>query len=166
MFVGTHGEYKWAEWTNGFLRDLLEPFPQLVLGKFLVNTSFDSGSLTLSTEESEQGWQKHDTFTLIPPLSNLGQFPSNQFDEWYIFSSAPRIDECKVFVNNSGFSLHNPDAQSLQDEFWSQLLRFNPETYLAEGDYLIWVTKNETLFEQALGTLHAEGSFTLSRPNL
>jgi hypothetical protein len=152
IITGTHGEYKWVEW-EGFTYDLLEQFPQVVLGKFLVNTCFDSGSLTLSPEEVEQGWRKHNAFTFIPPLSSLDQFPSDQCDEWYIFPSATLIDECKVFVNYGGFSLHKTEFQTLQVEFWLQLKRLNPESYLGEGDNLTWVTKNIGLFHEALQSL-------------
>jgi len=150
MFTGKHKQYRWVEWTDDSLWNLLEPFPQVIQGKYLVNTSFDSGSLTLSPEEIGLGWQAHQKTTLIPPLSNLDLLPYDQFDEWYIFSSATIINDCKVFVNYGGFSLHNQDYRTLQKEFWPHLEQIAPESYLAEGDNLIWVTNNDELYEQVL----------------
>lgn len=147
IFTGAHNQYHWIEWKDGYLWDLLDEFPQVVLGHFLVNTSFDSGSLTLSSQQLEWGWRRQGEFTLIPPLPFIEHLATDMFDEWYFFSNGNPIDRCKVFVNHCGFSLQNPDHRTMQDEFWTQLERLQPESYLSEGDKLIYVTKDESLFK-------------------
>lgn len=59
MRFSKHGDYqivKWSPEDGTSIRDLLHRYPELVLGLYLVNTSFDSGPLTLSDDELEQGW--------------------------------------------------------------------------------------------------------------
>ena len=47
----------WPNRSDLSILDLWEKCPDLVIGKYLVNTSYDSGHLTLSDEERETGWQ-------------------------------------------------------------------------------------------------------------
>ena len=51
-----------------------------------------------------------------------------------------------AFVNFGGFSLHDPDMQPLADLFWTQLELIQPESFVADGDLLNFVTCNEQLF--------------------
>lgn len=147
-FTGKRGDYFWVEWRDDFLSDLLSAFPQLVLGKYLVNTSFDSGSLTLAPEEIEQGWRKHNKLALSPPISDVAYIPKDQYDEWYVFTSPATFENYEVFVNYGGFSLESSDFAEFQERFWRQLERLVPETFLAEGDNLICVTRNEPFYNQ------------------
>lgn len=149
-FIGKRGDYFWIEWRDDFLSDLLSAFPQFVLGKYLVNTSFDSGSLTLAPEEIEQGWCKHNKLALSPPISDVACIPKDQYDEWYVFTSPTTFENYEVFVNYGGFSLENSDFTEFQEKFWLQLERLSPESFLAEGGYLICVTRNESLYNQVV----------------
>lgn len=146
-FTGKRGKYLWVEWRSDFLGDLLSTFPQLVLGKHLVNTSFDSGSLTLAPEEIEQGWRKHNELALSPPIADVSLIPKDHYDEWYVFASPTTFEDYEVFVNHGSFSLHDFLVE-IQERFWRQLERLAPESFLAEGEHLICATKNESLFNQ------------------
>ncbi len=145
-FEGKHGDYFWIEWQEAFLSDLISGLPQIVTGKYLVNTSFDSGALTLRDEEIKQGWS-NDELALSPPIQDVSDIPQCHYDEWYIFNSPMTFEDYEVFVNYYVFSLED-FLTELQERFWKQIARLSPETYLAEGDFLICVTKNESLFNQ------------------
>jgi len=147
MFTGTRNNYYWVEWQDKFLDKLLSVFPQLVTGKYLVNTAFDSGTLHLAPEEISEGWFKHGELAVSPPITDVW-IPHDQFDEWYVFDALTTFDEYEVFVNYSGFSLHDPTFGEFQERFWRQLVRLVPESYLAEGDNLICVTRDLNLFNQ------------------
>ncbi len=146
--MGNYKNYYWVEWQerNKFLRNLLSKFPQIVLGKYLVNTSFDSGSLMLDDEEIAQGWHKYNDLAISSSITDVKSIHSDQYDEWYIFNSPKTFDNYEVFVNYGGFSLHNPTYKELQERFWQQLEYLTPESFLAEGDHLICVTKDVNLF--------------------
>jgi hypothetical protein len=146
-FEGKNGNYFWIEWTEAFLSDLLSAFPKLVIGKYLINTSFDSGSLTLSREELDKGWNKVNDLTLSPLIQNTDDLPFCHYDEWYVFNSSTKFDDYEVFVNYLGFSLKD-FPKELRERFWRQIACLSPETFFAEGDYLICVTKDESLFKQ------------------
>jgi hypothetical protein len=150
MKTGKNGNYYWIEWQdrNKFLKDLLSEFPQLVLGKHLVNTSFDSGSLSLSPEEINQGWFARNKFTFSPQITNVESISGYGYDEWYIFDSPKTFDNCEVFINYWLFSLDYAMPGEIQNSFWKQLESLNPESYIAEGDNLICATRNENLFNQ------------------
>lgn len=146
-FEGKCGEYFWIEWREAFLGDLLTAFPELVINKYLVNTSFDSGALTLSDEEIKQGWIKDNELALSPLITNDSDIPNCQYEEWYVFSSPATFEEFEVFVNYYGFSLKD-FLTDFQERFWKQIKLLSPETFLAEGEFLICVTKNESLFKR------------------
>jgi hypothetical protein len=153
MFAGIHGQYYWTEWDSEFLSELLADLPEVVLGKFLINTSFDSGSFVLSSEEIDRGWHKHHALAISPAILDILEIPHDQYDEWYIFASPPGLDvfdECEVFINYGGFSLQGSNCKGLQERFWEQLNSIAPEAYLAEGDRLLFVTRSKEVFDRAL----------------
>ncbi len=152
VFSGKREEYLWVEWCdrNAFLRDLLDAFPQLIAGRYLVNTSFDSGSLPLTEPETVSGWTKHNELTLSPVICSVKQIPFDQYDEWYVFESPRIFEDYEVFVNYGGFSVHQESFTDVADRFWQQLFLIQPETYLSEGDNLLCVTKNTVLYNQLI----------------
>jgi hypothetical protein len=150
MFTGQRNGYGWVEWESRsqYLSDLLSVFPQLVLKKYLVNTSFDSGSLSLSPEEVGRGWRKHNKLALSPLVGDVSEVPLCHYSEWYVFLSPVTFDDYEDFINYGGFSLELPDFRGLQERFWRQLDRLAPESFLAEGDNLVCVTRDAKLFHQ------------------
>lgn len=149
-FIGKFEQYFWVEWISrsAFLKDLLNAYPQIVLDKYLVNTSLDSGSLSLTLEEVEQGWRKHNELALSPLIKNISDIPGNGYDEWYVFETPNQFNNYEVFINYGGFSLHDSNFAEIQERFWQQITFIGPESYLAEGDNLIFVTTDKSLFEQ------------------
>lgn len=150
MKAGRKADYYWIEWDerSKFLKDLLSEYPQLVIDKYLVNTSFDSGSLSLSSEEIEQGWHTKDSLTFSPQIKTVESISGYGYDEWYVFNSPKTMGDIEVFVNYLGFSLHQSMFAEIQKAFWKQIELLQPESFLAEGDNLICVTKAENLFSQ------------------
>jgi hypothetical protein len=150
MFTGKRNGYAWVEWEwhTEFIADLLPAFPQLVVGKYLVNTTFDSGPLSLSQKETSLGWLKYDKLALSPVIGDVDEVPYCHYSEWYVFASPVTFDDYEVFINYGGFSLELPDFETLQERFWSQLERLAPESFLAEGDNLICVIRDVNLFNQ------------------
>ncbi|MCD9186867.1 MAG: hypothetical protein LUM44_10560 [Pyrinomonadaceae bacterium] len=147
MFKGKRGNYFWIQWEKTNLSDLLSAFPEIVINKYLVNTSFDSGSLTLGDEEIKSGWRKYQQLALSPPITNASDIPGYGYDEWYVFESPKTFENYEVFINYWCFSLENFNSE-IRESFWRQIEQINPESFLAEGDYLVCVTKNESLFER------------------
>lgn len=155
-FTGQKGSYRWLEIVGtdfGYIADLLELAPQIVQGKYVSITSFDSGPLKLSIEEINEGWYRYGEIAISPCISVNDQIPNEQYDEWYIFDQATPFDDYEVFVNYGGFSLYAPEHCALQADFWTQLERIRPESYFAEGDRMIWVTCNGHLFGQVCQAL-------------
>lgn len=50
-----------------------------------------------------------------------------------------------VFVNYC-FALHRPEMRDLFDLFWQQMDWIRPICYLADNDYLTFVTKEPSIF--------------------
>ena len=146
-FEGKRGDYFWIEWQEAFLSDLLSAFPQIVTDKYLINTAFDSGSLTLDEQEVKHGWSKYNELALSPLITENLDIPNCQYDEWYVFNSPTIFEDYEVFINYYGFSLKD-FLTDFQERFWKQIEILSPETYLAEGEFLICITKNESLFNQ------------------
>ncbi len=150
---GEKNGYYLIEWQSrtAFLNDLLYSFPQLAIGKFLLSTSFDSGPLHLSEGEIEQGWRSIRGFALSPKIEGLEQIPFCHYSEWYAFEKSIIVGEYESFINFGGFSLFDEFFADSADRFWSQILTMDAESYFAEGDNLICVTRNRVVFEQMCG---------------
>src|SRR5688572_15983583 len=162
--TGARDGYRWHQSAQHFLHELLEHVPSLVVGRYVAVTSFDSGPLQLGDDERRGGWTSTDGVAYSPRITDPREIPSDGYDEWYVFRSPIRLAKSEVFVNYGDFSLqsarpilnqlaptwdrplatHQHDwVAACQERFWNQLVRLQAETYLAEGDNLICVTRNE-----------------------
>ncbi len=162
--TGAHGEYEWLTTRRENIRTLLRACPEVVLGKYVAITSFDSGPLPLNEDEKSAGWESRRGVAYSPKIQSVKKLPFENYDEWYVFSSAfelgqvtstnvlktpLRPGEIAAFVNYGGFRVHAPDVPVMQetiDLFWGQLESIHPESYLADGDFLNFVCRNKDLF--------------------
>lgn len=165
--------FHWLTSSEHRLFKLLKACPDLVLGRRLVVTSFDSGPLPLKPEEIAAGWVRQDAIAISPVISEIGSLDADGWDEWYIFEHLPVLSQIDVYVNNGGFRLAETPAQSEPDPtwcraadtaeresrreemdgFWTQLTSINPESYIADGDLLNFATSNEHLFAKVRNSL-------------
>ena len=168
LTVGSQASYQWLVYDEDL--DLLELCPEIVIGKYVAVTSFDSGQLVPGDIESAAGWQSREKIAYSPKIEKTEDVPRDGWDEWYIFTTptdlgairpAENIFEApqehgnvSVFVNY-GFGLHPPDRAHLADLFWLQIARIRPESYVANNDFLTFVTMNEALFAKLRGALNA-----------
>jgi hypothetical protein len=160
---GMRAGYAWYQAADLFLGDLLDRVPELFRHRFVAVTSFDSGLLTLAPEEQQAGWCVQDGIAISPQLGESPWLPHGGYDEWYVYEQPPPGIQAERFVNCGRFSLRDPqmDAETVdptwdsrlmreqaeavravQERFWEQLVRLCPESYLAEGDVLICVTRS------------------------
>ena len=58
---------------------------------------------------------------------------------------------------NYCFALHRPEMKDLADLFWRQLDWIRPESYVADNDYLTFVSMNESLFTKVHDAMKAFG---------
>jgi hypothetical protein len=168
MHSGEHGAYRWLISSDFTIGEFLKKCREVLLGKCVVITAFDSGPITPSLEESQEGWVTHGNTMCSPRMTLLTSLPHEQFDEWYVFDEPRQLQELEVFVNYSFFTLRDPsyllentdptwDRTSAEEDieylrkmqawFWTQIETIVPESYIAEGDQFIFVTKNIESFE-------------------
>jgi len=166
---GAQAGYEWLVSDEEF--DLLQLCPELVVGKYLAITSIDSGSLVPDEEHMAAGWQNRRNIAYSPKIQRVAEIPCAGWDEWYIFDKpvddlgtshleenifeVPREQgHVSVFVNY-GFALHPPERAHLASLFWPQIERIRPESYIADNDYLTFVSANRTLFARVRDTVKA-----------
>ena len=163
LTVGSEGLYEWLVSDQQF--DLLQLCPEVVLGKFVAVTSIDSSQFVPTEKETAAGWYSRGGIAYSPQVLSADGIPSAGWDEWYIFDKpvdlgtshlAENIFEVpqerghvSVFVNY-GFALHPAERASLANLFWPQMMRLCPESYVADNDYLTFVSMNKTLFSSVL----------------
>jgi hypothetical protein len=82
----------WPVHSELLITDLWARFPELVIGKHLVNTSYDSGFVTLSDAEREEGWRMVGQFAHSPQISTIDQIPHDQYDEWLVFERPTQVE--------------------------------------------------------------------------
>lgn len=166
--MGQQGDYHWIEETPALcLADLIEHCPHVMLGRYLAAATFDSGSLGLNDEERRAGWTENDGVAYSPRLTALSELVCEQYDEWYLFSRPKLLGTFERFVNWHSFSLRDPESllheadptwdrmgrqkavnwlRELQQHFWAQIERIAPESYIADGDNLIFVTAEPQVY--------------------
>jgi hypothetical protein len=159
LTTGSQGLYEWLVTDQQF--GLLQICPEIVLGQYVAITSIDSGAFVPTEEEMVAGWQSRGRIAYSPQVRSVEEIPSAGWDEWYIFDTpvdlgvshlAENVFEVpqeqghlSVFVNYA-FALHPPERASLATLFWPQIARIRPESYVADNDYLTFVTMNKRLF--------------------
>lgn len=166
LIVGSQGVFEWLVTDQEC--DLLQICPDIVLGKYVAITSFDSSPLVPTEDEKAAGWKSRSNIAYSPKIQDVANVPRGGYDEWYIlgnpvdlgtshlgenvFEVPQEQGQVSVFVNY-GFILYSPDHASLAELFWPQMERLRPESYVAIHDYLTFVSANETLFARALDAI-------------
>jgi hypothetical protein len=162
LTTGSRDGYQWLVSTDN-QTDLFEICPELVVGKYIAMTSFDSGPFLLDENEQSAGWISISDIAYSPPITSIDMLARDWYDEWYIFRTPANLGEVvnlyfqnafqepekgklQVFVNFGGFALNAPAYESMVNFFWKQLALIRPESYLAVGDFLNFVTSDENLF--------------------
>jgi hypothetical protein len=73
-----------------------------------------------------------------------------------IFEVPQEQGHLSVLVNY-GFALHPPERSNLATLFWPQIARIRPESYVADNDYLTFVSVNKNLFASVRDAVKALG---------
>jgi hypothetical protein len=130
------------------LQDLWERFPSLVVGRFIVNTSFDSGFVMLSEEEKRAGWRMVGSFAHSPRITASRSIPRDQFDEWLVFDQPTTISSFETMVNYTGFSPVAFEWPEKWEQFWSQIRALQPLHVIGENDGVYLVTRDAALIRE------------------
>jgi hypothetical protein len=173
LATGTHGSYKWLASQQHELDDILRLCPSVVLGQYLAITSIDSSQLSPSAEEKLAGWEARQGIGYSSLVQSVETLPRAGWDEWYvlrhpvdlgvsrlgsnIFDPPLKRGEVGDFVNY-GLALHLPErTKGLIDPFWEQLDWIQPESYIADNDYLTFVSRDESIFAAVYEALSRAG---------
>ena len=149
-------EYIVFHFEEGDVWKLVQRVPEIVLGRRVLVAAFDSGPLHPNPEELDAGWSVLAGTAFSPPVSNIDQLPTAEWDEWWVFDGipdpVPRIDD--PFVNYTGFSLRDarevfPEPEPthdrglveacrealsrLQERFWTEAKRCRPLSFVCDG---------------------------------
>jgi len=168
LTVGLEANYEWLVTDQQV--DLLQLCPEVAIGKYIAITSIDSGALVPSANEAAAGWQARGKIAYSPKIMNVEDVPREGWDEWYIFDrpadlgtshlgenifEAPQAQgHLNVFVNYC-LALHRSETKELATLFWQQIARIRPESYVAENDYLNFVSANKALFTSVHSAIKA-----------
>ena len=171
LTVGSHGSYEWLVTDNDF--DLLQLCPEVVLGKYVAVTSIDSSEFLPTEKETAAGWQTHGQIAYSPKIQRADDLPREGWDEWYIFNDPAKLGKSylkenifevpqgrghlSVFVNYC-FALNQPEMDPLVTLFWQQMEWVLPESYVADSDYLNFVSMNKALFASVHEAVKALGT--------
>jgi hypothetical protein len=108
-----------------------------------------------------------------PKFKSVEEIPSAGWDEWYIFDKSVDLGTSHIAENifevpqeqghvsvfvNYGFALHTPERKELATLFWQQIARIRPESYVADNDYLTFVSGHKALFASVLAAVKALSS--------
>jgi hypothetical protein len=166
MFHGSHGPFRWVESPAHKTQDVLQLCPEAVLGKHLVITAFDSTKITTVEQGPLRAWRVEGSALYVRPPADLLDIPYDVFNEWFVFTAAPAQQKLESFMSSNWFTLGpclsgNADRATqweikrTQRAFWQLLESASPESYLACGNRLIFVTRNDTFFTAVLRRISA-----------
>lgn len=135
----------WPERHHLEIPEVWRAVPELVIGRFLVNTSFDSGSLTLTSEQASAGWKMVGRLAHSPKITTLSEIPHDQFDEWLVFDSLTEVSEFDTMVNYLSFTPIDFDWLEKRENYWRQIIRYRPRHVLAENERVYVITSDEAI---------------------
>jgi len=132
-----------------------------------------SGQLMPTDKETAAGWHSHEKIAYSPKIQHAEELPREGWDEWYIFNNPTELGtshlqenifevprgrgHLSVFVNYC-FALHQPEMESIASLFWQQMDWVRPESYVADNDYLNFVSMNKALFASVHDAVKALGT--------
>jgi hypothetical protein len=140
----------WPKRTDFFLTHLWERFPELVVGNYMVNTSFDSGFLTLSDADRATGWRMVGSLAHSPQIRRIDDIPHDQYDEWLIFDRPTQVNEFETVVNLTCFSPIDFDWEEKRERFWNQVIRLQPLHVFGENENVYLVSRSKDLVMRIL----------------
>lgn len=150
MRTGFQSDYWVVEWTEGrdpSLKDLIDRFPEIVVGRYAVIVCSDSGSYRPTDAEIKAGWHGQHGMAISPQISEASQLPMPGFDEWYVYDNFGAIGHCRAFVNHFGFAPLDA-SNDLTNAFWSQVEACQPLHVLGAGTpTMFFLTRVEALFK-------------------
>ena len=166
---GRHGAYEWVDLAGVLFAELLAAVPDLVRGRHVAVTSFDSGPLDLTPEERASDWLRIGEVAWSPRVGEPLALPFEHYDEWYVFDEV-RIEfvPADQFISYLSFRLagvspterDDPAAPAwvgevldqlpaMQTRFWSAIERAAPVSWLAQNHWRTFVlTRDAALAEQ------------------
>lgn len=89
LVTGEYGCYQWLVTDLQF--DLFQACPEIILGKYVAVTSFDSGPLEPTDKEKASGWQSRGKIAYSPKIQNVEELPREGWDEWYILNNPAHL---------------------------------------------------------------------------
>ena len=170
--TGSAVGYQWIVSTDR-QTNVLGCCPDIVLGKYVAITSFDSGPLRLTEEQRSAGWISRGGIAYSPKIHHVNLVPQAYFSESYVFVAPPDLGvladpnrnifqaemqqgQVQAFVNFD-FGFHDAEYADLANMFWQQLGWMKAESYVAENDYLIFATTNPKVFTAVSEALRQKG---------
>ena len=137
--------------------DVLRACPDVAVGKSWAVTAFDQEKLNAASDENLESWQVSGSALLIPPIGEISQVPFEIFHEWYTFPATVPQRKFHTFIRHDWFTLGPAaanrfqartvwDFKRMQRLFWMEMEESAPESYIASGQRLIFVTRNPSYF--------------------
>ena len=144
--TGKYQDYHWLQTDALSERDLLDKCDRYLMVKYLAITAFDSGELTLLSDEVRAGWKTDHCIAYSPKLDELtiDSIPYDGFDEWFFLENSKSIRVKEVYVNYAVFNLSYDQAP---EGFWQQIFNIEPFLYVADGMRLTVITKEKSIIE-------------------
>jgi len=170
LTIGVRENYHWLA-SEQYFDDLLPLCPDIVLGKYVVITSIDSGTFYPSEEEKAAGWELRNGIAYSPRILTPSSVRREGWDEWYVLDepvdlggklpsglnpfSANLVHGQLFDFINSQFSPHTDESTGMAPFFWKQFDWIRPRAYIAEcDDFLLLITCDQRLFREACDSIH------------
>ena len=159
---GNIGEYFWAQfWTEEpelFVPDVVRGMRNYFVGKYGVNTSWDSGVLSRQRHGLPEGWSEVTGHALSPPITHslADAWPRSEhgFDEWYFFATPPTELSVNPFCNWYAFSLDQWEILRGTDngfDLAEQLARLRPDIVVGEAHSIYVLGRDPAAIEAFCG---------------
>lgn len=140
--------FDWPDRKDLPILDICDEVPEIVEKHYLVNTSFDSGFLTLNEDQKSKGWFMVGRLAHSPLIETVDDIPHDQFNEWLVFDRPTRVAQFETLVNFIGFSPVDFDWKEKLQNFWLQIGYFRPLSIIAENYTPYVVTRDPVVISK------------------
>lgn len=140
--------FDWPDRKDLPIPDICDEVPEIVVKRYVVNTSYDSGFLTLNEEQKSKGWFMVGKFAHSPLIETVDDIPHDQFNEWLVFDRPTRVAQFETLVNFIGFSPVDFDWKEKLQNFWLQVGYYRPLSLIAENNTPYVVTRDPVVISK------------------
>lgn len=148
---GRQGDFLWLWSAIGEVTILLEACPDVVRGRPVMVTDYESAPPALKPEEKAQGWRDLHGFAFHHALPETGNLIWSDLCEVYVFKNDSGPEAPPPVFNDGRLTLRDPEDAFPHQETWDRRIISTDREALRKQQRAFWETMHGLEVESYLG---------------